>query len=68
MLSPYHVLDLAVERGTLCGQTLADLGAAVMAFEPLGDPTARRRGLFAGDVARPEHSLPSPAHNNRRRR
>ena len=49
MLSPYRVLDLTNERGLLCGQILADLGADVIAVEPPGGNSARRLGPFAGD-------------------
>ena len=57
MLSPYRVLDLANERGLLCGQILADLGADVIAVEPPGGNSARRLGPFAGDEPDPERSL-----------
>ncbi len=57
MLSPYRVLDLTDERGLLCGQILADLGADVIAVEPPGGSPARRIGPFAGDVPDPERSL-----------
>ena len=57
MLRPYRVLDLANEDGLLCGQLLADLGCDVIAIEPPGGSSARRRGPFAGDVAGPERSL-----------
>jgi crotonobetainyl-CoA:carnitine CoA-transferase CaiB-like acyl-CoA transferase len=57
MLRPYRVLDLANEDGILCGQLLADLGCDVIAIEPPGGSSARRRGPFAGDVRDPEHSL-----------
>ena len=57
MLSPYRVLDLSDERGLLCGQILADLGADVIAVEPPGGSSARRIGPFAGDVPGPERSL-----------
>ncbi|MHB8575846.1 MAG: CaiB/BaiF CoA transferase family protein [Dehalococcoidia bacterium] len=57
MLSPYRVLDLTDERGLLCGQLLADLGADVVAVEPPGGSTARRVGPFAGDLSDPERSL-----------
>ena len=57
MLSPYRVLDLTNERGMLCGQMLADLGADVIAIEPPGGNSARKLGPFAGDEADPERSL-----------
>ncbi|MDP6606883.1 MAG: CoA transferase, partial [Dehalococcoidia bacterium] len=57
MLSPYRVLDLTNERGLLCGQVLADLGADVIAVEPPEGNSARRLGPFAGDEADPERSL-----------
>ncbi len=57
MLSPYRVLDLTNERGLLCGQILADLGADVIAVEPPGGNSARRLGPFAGDEPGPERSL-----------
>ena len=39
MLSDYRVLDLCDERGALCGQLLADLGAQVVRIEgPNGSP------------------------------
>ena len=46
MLSPYRVLDLTTERGVLCGQILADLGADVIKIEPPGGALARRIGPF----------------------
>ncbi len=57
MLNPYRVLDLTNERGLLCGQMLADLGADVIAIEPPGGNPARRLGPFAGDEVDPERSL-----------
>jgi crotonobetainyl-CoA:carnitine CoA-transferase CaiB-like acyl-CoA transferase len=61
MLSPYRVLDLADERGILCGQILADLGADVIAVEPPGGSPARRIGPFRrADGASPSSSSPSP--------
>ena len=57
MLSPYRVLDLTNERGLLCGQILADLGADVIAVEPPAGNSARRLGPFAGDEPDPERSL-----------
>jgi crotonobetainyl-CoA:carnitine CoA-transferase CaiB-like acyl-CoA transferase len=57
MLSPYRVLDLTTERGQLCGQILADLGADVVQIEPPGGSPVRRRGPFADDVPHPDRSL-----------
>ncbi len=57
MLSPYRVLDLTNERGLLCGQMLADLGADVIKIEPPGGSSARRVGPFAKDEVDPERSL-----------
>jgi len=48
VLSDYRVIDLSDERGALCGQLLADLGAEVVRIEPPGGSsmrTARTRGL-----------------------
>ncbi len=57
VLAPYRVLDLTDQRGLLCGQILADLGADVLQIEPPGGSPARRLGPFAGDVDDPERSL-----------
>src|SRR5262245_22037991 len=57
MLSPYRVLDLSTQRGLLCGQILADVGADVIHVEPPGGSPARRLGPFAGDVVDPDRSL-----------
>jgi crotonobetainyl-CoA:carnitine CoA-transferase CaiB-like acyl-CoA transferase len=57
MLSPYRVLDLTDERGLLCGQMLADLGADVIAVEPPGGSSARRLGPFRKDEPDPNDSL-----------
>lgn len=56
-LSPFRVLDLTDERGLLCGQILADLGADVVAVEPPGGSSARRIGPFFGDTPDPEKSI-----------
>jgi len=57
MLSPYRVLDLAGEKGLLCGKILGDLGADVIKVErPRGDPT-RNIGPFYKDIRDPEKSL-----------
>ena len=67
MLSPYRVLDLTTERGLLCGQMLADLGADVIKVEPPGGSLARRLGPFVGDEPHPERSLVWWAYNRNKR-
>jgi len=57
MLSPYRVLDLSDERGQLCSQILADLGADVILIEPPGGSRARRRGPFFGGEPQVDRSL-----------
>src|SRR5438105_1903059 len=49
MLSGYRVLDLADERGILCGRLFADLGAEVIAIEPPEGNPARRGAPFGPD-------------------
>lgn len=46
VLGHYRVLDLSDERGQLCGQLLAHLGAEVILIEPPGGSSARRVGPF----------------------
>ncbi len=67
MLSPYRVLDLTTERGLLCGQILADLGADVIKVEPPGGSPARRLGPFVGDEPHLERSLVWWAYNRNKR-
>ena len=57
MLDGLRVLDLSDERGLLCGQILADLGADVILIEPPSGSPARRLGPFLGDARDPERSL-----------
>jgi crotonobetainyl-CoA:carnitine CoA-transferase CaiB-like acyl-CoA transferase len=57
MLAGLRVLDLANERGLLCGQILADLGADVIQIEPPGGSSARRLGPHLKDERDPERSL-----------
>jgi crotonobetainyl-CoA:carnitine CoA-transferase CaiB-like acyl-CoA transferase len=57
VLAPYRVLDLTDERGLLCGQILADLGADVIQIEPRAGSSARRIGPWRGGVPGPERSL-----------
>lgn len=67
MLSPYRVLDLADEKGYMCGKVLGDLGADVIKIErPGGDPS-RRTGPFWHDEADPEKSLSWFAFNTSKR-
>ena len=67
MLSPYRVLDLTNQRGHLCGQILADLGADVIMIEPPGGSPSRTRGPFIGNRAEPERSLTWAAYNRNKR-
>src|SRR3984885_648234 len=67
MLSPYRVLDLSTERGLLCGQMLADLGADVIKVEPVGGSSARSIGPFYKDAPHPDRSLYWWAYNRNKR-
>src|SRR5262245_3145550 len=46
-LSGYRVVDLADEKGELCGRMLADFGADVLRVEPPGGARSRRIPPFA---------------------
>ena len=48
-LEGVRVVDLADERGELCGRLLADLGADVLRVEPPGGGTSRHLPPFAPD-------------------
>jgi crotonobetainyl-CoA:carnitine CoA-transferase CaiB-like acyl-CoA transferase len=63
MLSPYCVLDLADEKGSLGGKVLADLGAEVIKIEPPAGDTSRRIGPFYKHKETPETSLYWMAYN-----
>ncbi|MFT7597921.1 MAG: crotonobetainyl-CoA:carnitine CoA-transferase CaiB-like acyl-CoA transferase [Acidimicrobiales bacterium] len=63
MLSPYRVLDLSDERGHLCGQMLAALGAEVIAIEPPSGSRARHIGPFIDGIDDGEHSLTHFSYN-----
>lgn len=67
MLAPYRVLDLADEKGFLCGRLLGDLGADVIKIEPPGGDPARRIAPFYKDVNDPEKSLYWFAYNANKR-
>ena len=67
LLGDYRVLDLADEKGYLCGKILADLGADVIKVErPGGDPS-RKIGPFYHDIPDPEKSLSWFAYNANKR-
>jgi benzylsuccinate CoA-transferase BbsE subunit len=57
LLSPYRVLDLTDEKGSLCGKLLGDLGADVIKIEPPGGDPSRNLGPFYHDEPHPEKSL-----------
>ena len=67
MLSPYRVLDLADEKGVICGKILGDLGADVIKIEQPGGDPARRLGPFYHDEPHPEKSLFWFAYNSNKR-
>ncbi|MDO8431504.1 MAG: CoA transferase [Candidatus Binatus sp.] len=67
VLSPYRVLDLATERGLLCGQLLGDMGADVIKVEPPGGSSARSIGPFFNDQPHPDRSLYWWAYNRSKR-
>jgi crotonobetainyl-CoA:carnitine CoA-transferase CaiB-like acyl-CoA transferase len=57
MYGGLRVLDLAGERGMLCGRILAELGADVIAVEPPGGSPVRRLAPFYKDEPGAERSL-----------
>jgi crotonobetainyl-CoA:carnitine CoA-transferase CaiB-like acyl-CoA transferase len=67
MLSPYRVLDLADEKGIICGKILGDLGADVIKIEKPGGDPARRLGPFYHNELEPEKSLFWFAYNTNKR-
>ena len=67
MLGPYRVLDLADEKGLLCGKVLGDLGADVIKVERPGGDAARNLGPFYHDEPHPEKSLFWLAYNTSKR-
>jgi crotonobetainyl-CoA:carnitine CoA-transferase CaiB-like acyl-CoA transferase len=67
IFSPYRVLDLTTERGLLCGQMLADMGADVVKVEPPGGSAARGIGPFYKDAPHPDRSRYWWAYNRNKR-
>ena len=67
MLSPYRVLDLTTERGLLCGQILADLGADVIKIEPPGGSPVRQLAPFFEDRPDPNRSIYWWSYNRNKR-
>ena len=57
ILEGYRVLDLAGEKGFMCGMLLGDLGADVIKIEKPGGDDARNIGPFYHDEPHPEESL-----------
>lgn len=57
MLSPYRVLDISDDKGTVCGKILAELGADVIKIEDPGGGKERSIGPFVNDDNDPEKSL-----------
>src|SRR5271156_947248 len=66
-LARYRVLDLTDERGLLCGQLLADLGADTIVVEPPGGSSVRRLAPFYQDRRDPDGSLYWWAYNRNKR-
>ncbi len=66
-LARYRVLDLSDERGLLCGQLLADLGADTIVVEPPGGSSVRRLAPFYEDRSDPNGSLYWWAYNRNKR-
>src|SRR4030043_1738561 len=67
VLGPYRVLDLADEKGLLCGKILGDLGADVIKVEKPGGDPSRNLGPFYKDIPHPEKNLYWFAYNHNKR-
>ncbi|MEQ8263964.1 CoA transferase [Pseudohaliea sp.] len=63
MLPAYRVLDLTDDRGDLAGYLLAQLGADVVAVEPLEGQRSRRLGPFLKDREGDDSSVGHRAYN-----
>jgi crotonobetainyl-CoA:carnitine CoA-transferase CaiB-like acyl-CoA transferase len=57
LLSGFRMLDLADEKGALCGKIFADLGADVIKVEPPGGCSTRRIPPFLDDLPGEDRSL-----------
>jgi crotonobetainyl-CoA:carnitine CoA-transferase CaiB-like acyl-CoA transferase len=57
LLKGYRMLDLADEKGALCGKMFADMGADVIKVEPPGGCPTRRIPPFLDDQPGPDRSL-----------
>jgi benzylsuccinate CoA-transferase BbsE subunit len=57
LLKGFRMLDLADEKGALCGKIFADLGADVIKVEPPGGCSTRRIPPFLEDIPGPDRSL-----------
>jgi crotonobetainyl-CoA:carnitine CoA-transferase CaiB-like acyl-CoA transferase len=57
LLKGFRMLDLADEKGALCGKIFADLGADVIKVEPPEGCSTRRIPPFLDDIPAPDSSL-----------
>src|SRR5262252_2535156 len=57
LLKGFRMLDLADEKGALCGKMFADMGAEVIKVEPPGGCTSRSIPPFLEDRPGPDRSL-----------
>src|SRR5271169_2433735 len=57
LMKGFRMLDLADEKGALCGKIFADLGADVIKVEPPEGCSTRRIPPFLEDIPGPDRSL-----------
>jgi crotonobetainyl-CoA:carnitine CoA-transferase CaiB-like acyl-CoA transferase len=57
LLKGFRMLDLADEKGAMCGKIFADMGAEVIKIEPPGGCSTRRIPPFLDDRLGPDRSL-----------
>ncbi len=67
LLRPCRALDLADDKGILCGKILADLGADVVKIEKPGGDPARKIGPFYHNIPDSDKSLFWFAYNSNKR-